>query len=265
MRSSSLAAAAGALAVRGKYDDWKFGNMFNLGPASNAIAKATYTLVPPSIPCGTVVADKTAQPWMSIWVGISQSLSDDSTDLFQPLLNWAPNNAQEGCPAANDAWCVAASTFTGTEQVAQSYVAIPNKSNVDFERQSTFQCQIRAILKTNMPAVTYDASKGVTQKVWINGALVSQQTDKDKNGKAPTWIYSSNECYSGACGTLGAYSWSNLTVTLSEADSNFGDTLQLTGGSSSGIKTTDGGKTWHADSIKINEDYFYTDGSKKQC
>lgn len=59
--------------------------------------------------------------------------------------------------------------------------------------------------------------------------------------------------------------WSNLTVTLSEADSNFGDTLQLTGGSSSGIKTTDGGKTWHADSIKINEDYFYTDGSKKQC
>ncbi|KAJ0306047.1 hypothetical protein Brms1b_010598 [Colletotrichum noveboracense] len=214
--------------------------MFNLGPASNAIAKATYTLVPPSIPCGTVVADKNAQPWMSIWVGISQSLSDDSTDLFQPLLNWAPNNAQEGCPAANDAWCVAASTFTGTEQVAQSYVAIPNKSNVDFE-------------------LTYDASKGVTQKVWINGALVSQQTDKDKNGKAPTWIYSSNECYSGACG------WSNLTVTLSEADSNFGDTLQLTGGSSSGIKTTDGGKTWHADSIKINEDYFYTDGSKKQC
>ncbi|KAF0318460.1 hypothetical protein GQ607_014253 [Colletotrichum asianum] len=218
MRSSSLAAAAGALAVRGKYDDWKFGNMFNLGPASNTIAKATYTLPSPAEP----------------------------TDLFQPLLNWAPNNAQEGCPAANDAWCVAASTFTGTEQVAQSYVAIPNKSNVDFE-------------------LTYDASKGVTQKVWINGALVSQQTDKDKNGKAPTWIYSTNECYSGACGTLGAYSWSNLTVTLSEADSNFGDTLQLTGGSSSGIKTTDGGKTWHADSIKINEDYFYTDGSKKQC
>lgn len=28
-----------------------------------------------------------------------------------------------------------------------------------------------------MLAVTYDASKGVTQKVWINGALVSQQTD----------------------------------------------------------------------------------------
>ncbi|KAI8311805.1 hypothetical protein K4K61_011484 [Colletotrichum sp. SAR11_59] len=219
MRSSSLAAAAGALAVRGKYDDWKFGNMFNLGPASNTIAKATYTLPSP------------AEPF---------------TDLFQPLLNWAPNNAQEGCPAANDAWCVAASTFTGTEQVAQSYVAVPNKSNVDFE-------------------LTYDASKGVTQKVWINGALVSQQTDKDKNGKAPTWIYSSNECYSGACGTLGAYSWSNLTVTLSEADSYFGDTLQLTGGSSSGIKTTDGGKTWHADSIKINEDYFYTDGSKKQC
>lgn len=63
------------------------------------------------------------------------------------------------------------------EQVAQSYVAIPNKSNVDFERKSTSRRQIHAMSNTNMPAVTYDASKGVTQKVWINGALVSQQTD----------------------------------------------------------------------------------------
>ncbi|TDZ35283.1 hypothetical protein C8035_v009771 [Colletotrichum spinosum] len=251
MRSSTIAAIAAPLAARavvaGQYDEWKFGNMFNLGPANSAITKATYTLVAPSIPCGTVVDDKKAQPWMSIWVGVSQSLSDQGTDLFQPLLNWAPNNAQEGCAASNSEWCVAASTYTSAGvQNAQEYVAIPSKSDVDFE-------------------LVYDSSKDVSQKVWINGALVSQQTDKDNNGKPPTYIYSSNECYKGTCGTVAAYSWSNLTVTLAEADANFGKTLQLTGATSSGLKTSDNGKTWHAESIKINEDYFYADGSKKQC
>ncbi|TDZ62066.1 hypothetical protein CTRI78_v003807 [Colletotrichum trifolii] len=251
MRTSTIAAIAAPLAARavvaGQYDEWKFGNMFNLGPANSAITKATYTLVAPSIPCGTVVDDKKAQPWMSIWVGVSQSLTDQGTDLFQPLLNWAPNNAQEGCPASNSEWCVAASTYTSAGvQNAQEYVAIPSKSDVDFE-------------------LVYESSKGVSQKVWINGALVSQQTDKDNNGKPPTYIYSSNECYKGTCGTVAAYSWSNLTVTLAEADANFGKTLQLTGATSPGLKTSDNGKTWHAESIKINEDYFYTDGSKKQC
>lgn len=109
----------------------------------------------------------------------------------------------------------------------------------------------------------------------------------DGNGKGPTYIYSSNECYQGACGTLPAYSkliepailncivflcanfilsgWSNLTVTLAKADKTFGDSLQLTGATSTGVKTTDDGKTWHVDAIKINQDFFYTDGSNKQC
>ncbi|TEA17019.1 hypothetical protein C8034_v000560 [Colletotrichum sidae] len=259
MRSSTIAAIAAPLAARavvaGQYDEWKFGNMFNLGPANSAITKATYTLVAPYIPCGTVVDDEKAQPWMSIWVGVSQSLTDQGTDLFQPLLNWAPNNAQEGCalrPTPSgvllQALTLVVSVVVGTAGVqnAQEYVAIPSKSDVDFE-------------------LVYDSSKGVSQKVWINGALVSQQTDKDNNGKPPTYIYSSNECYKGTCGTVAAYSWSNLTVTLAEADANFGKTLQLTGATSSGLKTSDNGKNWHAESIKINEDYFYADGSKKQC
>lgn len=99
MRSvSSLAAIVAALAVRGvagQYDDWKFGNLFIAGPAKSAIKKATYTLSPPPIPCGTQVKDPSHQPWMSIWVGISDSVSDQSSDLYQPLLNWAPNNEQE--------------------------------------------------------------------------------------------------------------------------------------------------------------------------
>ncbi|KAF4781303.1 hypothetical protein HER10_EVM0009988 [Colletotrichum scovillei] len=249
MRSFSSIAVlplAARIVAAGKYDAWKFGNMFTLGSDSSVITKATYTLVPPSIPCGTVISNKDDQPWMSIWVGISQSVSDQGSDLFQPLLNWAPDNSAAGCPASNTEWCVAASTFTGSTQVAQPYIAIPSKSDVDFE-------------------LVYDASKGVTQKVWINGAMVSQQTDVDGNGKAPTYIYSSNECYQGACGTLPAYSWSNLTIVLAKADKTFGDSLQLTGATSTGIKTTDDGKTWHVDAIKINQDFFYTDGSNKQC
>ncbi|KAK1659202.1 hypothetical protein BDP55DRAFT_680649 [Colletotrichum godetiae] len=249
MRSfSSLAALllAARIVAAGQYDAWKFGNMFTLGSDTSVITKATYSLISPSTPCGTVIANKNDSPWMAIWVGISHSISDQSNNLYQPVMNWAPDNVANGCPASNNEWCVFASTFTGTTQIAQDPVAIPLKSDVDFE-------------------LVYDASKGVTQKVWINGAMVSQQTDLDASSKTPTYIYSSNECYQGTCGTLAGYSWSNVTVTLEKADKTFGDSLQLTGATSTGIKTTDDGKTWHVDAIKINEDYFYSDGSKKQC
>ncbi|RSL51510.1 hypothetical protein CEP54_011384 [Fusarium duplospermum] len=249
MRSvSPLAAAIAALAVRGvagQYDDWKFGNLFIAGPAKSAIKKATYTLTPPPVPCGTQVDDPSHQPWMSIWVGISESIGDQSSDLFQPLLNWAPNNEQEGCPAPNDAWCVAASTFDSGNQVAQPYVAIPNGASVGFE-------------------ITYDGS-AVTQVVSINGEVVSQQTDRGTGAQTPNYIYSSNECYLGACGTIQQYSWDDFTVELEQADPNFGNTLTVNGGDSTGLTTSDGGKTWHADSIVIAKDYFYTDGSKKEC
>ncbi|KAF4969069.1 hypothetical protein FSARC_3631 [Fusarium sarcochroum] len=248
MRSFSPLAAVAVLAAQGvaaQYEDWKFGNLFMLGPAKSAIKKATYTLTPPPIPCGTQVDDPSHQPWMSIWVGISQSMSDQGAGLFQPLLNWAPNNEQEGCPAPNDAWCVAASTFDSGSQIAQPYVEIPKGSPVDFE-------------------ITYDGS-AVTQVVTINGKVVSKQTDNNSGSGEPTWIYSSNECYLGACGTIQEYTWDNLVVELTSADPAFGETLNVNGGDSTGINTSDGGKTWKADSIVISKDYFYTDGSKKEC
>ncbi|KAJ3541382.1 hypothetical protein NM208_g4636 [Fusarium decemcellulare] len=239
MRTSASFAALCLAAVSGvnaQFDDWKFGNMFSIGPTEAGIAKATWSLTPPSVPCGTQVDDPSHQPWMSIWVGISQSISDQGTALFQPLLNWAPNNAQEGCPAPNNEWCVAASTYDGAgQQVAQPYVAIPSNSDLKFE-------------------LTVDSSNAVTQK-----------SAEDKNGKPPKAIFSSNECYLGTCGTLKGYSWSDVTVVLQKADNNFGKTLSLTGATSSGLSTSDGGKTWKAKSIKINQDFFYADGSQKQC
>lgn len=53
--------------------------------------------------------------------------------------------------------------------------------------------------------------------------------------------------------------WNNLTIHLSAADENFGDTLSLYSGSSSnGLTTSDKGKTWHTDAIKISKDTFAT-------
>ncbi|GMF79715.1 unnamed protein product [Aspergillus oryzae] len=88
-----------ALALRAAalYEDWHFGNMFAVGPAANnaQITKATYSLVPPAIPCGTVQEKQNDAPWLSIWVGISASMSDQAADLFQPLLNWSPDQKSQ--------------------------------------------------------------------------------------------------------------------------------------------------------------------------
>lgn len=124
------ALALAAPAAAGMYDDWHFGNMFVLGPTSDdvSITKATYSLETPSVPCG-VKQTRDEAPWLSIWVGISASMSDQSADLFQPLLNWSPDQEAQyvkyfdlgswecvliryrGCPATDKEWCVATSTY----------------------------------------------------------------------------------------------------------------------------------------------------------
>ncbi|KAE8152967.1 hypothetical protein BDV25DRAFT_150220 [Aspergillus avenaceus] len=234
----SLALRAAAL-----YEDWHFGNMFAIGPASNAqITKATYSLTPPAVPCGSV-QEKSEAPWLSIWVGVSASMSDQTADLFQPLLNWSPDQEAQGCPATAEEWCVATSTYHLSGQVQQPYITVPNKSQIDF-------------------TITVDSNE-ITQEVSIAGEQVSKQSD-DKS-VSPTFLYSSNECYLNSCGTVAGYSWDNLTIHLNQADPNFGETLILYNATSSGLTTSDEGKTWHAESIKINEDYFYTDGSQKEC
>lgn len=43
----------------------------------------------------------------------------------------------------------------------------------------------------------------------------------------------------------------NLTVTLSEADTGFADVLSLDSVTDKNFKSTDGGITWHADWIKV--------------
>lgn len=70
----------------------------------------------------------------------------------------------------------------------------------------------------------------------------------------PQIIYSANECSTAGCGTLPDFSWDNVTITLSEAKKDFGTLISYNGASSSGLETTDGGVTWHADSISMGKD-----------
>ncbi|KAK0661414.1 hypothetical protein DIS24_g2760 [Lasiodiplodia hormozganensis] len=248
MRSTlSLPLLALALRARaGEFDAWKFGNMFALGPTSGDayITKATWSVVPPSVPCGAKMENPNDPPFMSIWIGVTQTFTEPGMDLFQPLLNWSPDQESQVCAGSETEWCVAASTFTPNGQVQQAYEVVPDQAQLDFE-------------------IDVDDSHTVSQKVFNNGKLVSQQSDRDANGKPPVILYSANECYLGTCGTLDGYTWDNVTIVLSTADKSFGDTLSLTG--ASGSFTTDDGKTWHTDSIKINKDYFYADGSKTEC
>lgn len=47
--------------------------------------------------------------------------------------------------------------------------------------------------------------------------------------------------------------WYNITLVLNEADTDLDKTLTLTGATSSGMKTADGGKTWTIESIVIEK------------
>jgi hypothetical protein len=44
----------------------------------------------------------------------------------------------------------------------------------------------------------------------------------------------------------------NLTVTLSEADTEFGSVMSLDSVTDANFKSTDGGITWHTDYIQVN-------------
>lgn len=90
-------AAIGAAASQPS-DSWVFGtSLFYLGPPSgNArITKATYSILPPSVPTGTTVSNKNDEVWVSVWVGASSTAGDDNANLYQPLFNWSPDQESQ--------------------------------------------------------------------------------------------------------------------------------------------------------------------------
>lgn len=89
-----LALAAGASAA--DYSAWAFGNMFSVGPSSGDayITKATWSVVPPAVPTDATEG-ASDHPFLSLWIGISKSISDQGAALVQPLLNWSTNQESQ--------------------------------------------------------------------------------------------------------------------------------------------------------------------------
>ncbi|KAJ5672275.1 hypothetical protein N7507_001402 [Penicillium longicatenatum] len=233
-----LIGAIGAVASQ-PTDSWVFGDsLFYLGPPSgnSRITKATYSIMPPAVPSGAKVSSTNDEVWVSVWVGASSSAGSEDYDLYQPLFNWSLDQESQGCSASVEEWCVAASTYTPDGQIGQNYVAVPQNTTVDFE-------------------IAVEDKK-VIQTVTIDGEVVSKQSDT--LDAALQYLYSSNECYtgSGSCGTLAGYSITNLTVTLSEADTGFADVMSLDSVTDKNFKSTDGGITWHADWIQVSSINF---------
>ncbi|KAH6651656.1 hypothetical protein BKA67DRAFT_660447 [Truncatella angustata] len=211
----------------------EFGNSFYLGPFSGGqyITKATYSLSAPSVPTGFDSSDTSL--WLSIWVGVQQSSEDvDNENLVQPLLNWCLDNESCGCDADETQWCVAANTYTPSGQEGESYVVVPSDAVLDFE------------------IAVNSSTSYIDQKVWINGELVSQKSDSQ--GMKPGVIYSANECSDANCGTLPAFSWTNMTLTFNEAIDTVEPALNVA--TSTGFTTSDGGITWTADEINMGKD-----------
>ncbi|PNS13951.1 hypothetical protein CAC42_1442 [Sphaceloma murrayae] len=216
------------------YSQYKFGNMFYTGPTKNGvyITKATYSLITPETPTGFATTGGNEE--LAFWIGVQEDPDGGSVlneNFVQPLLNWAPNQFETGCSANNEEWCITTSTYTPGRQLSEGYKPLTPGSKVDFE---------------------ITVADAVTQKVWVNGVMTSQQTDS--TGMKPEVFYGANECYLQNCGRLEAYTWSNITVVLSASDPAFGGTLRFTNSKSDGFETVDGGRTWTNAGVTIEAD-----------
>ncbi|KAF3050370.1 hypothetical protein E8E11_009616 [Didymella keratinophila] len=234
---SAITLGLSAIVSADVYPNYEYGNMFYLGPTTGGqyITKATYSLSVPAPPTDYVKTDADKR-WLSLWIGLQDNPNSGDVlnmNFVQPLLNWGPNNEVWGCSADNDHWCAAASTYTPSGQIGQAYVPLPENATLDF-------------------VVEQNASTGmIDQSISMAGSVISKESDS--KGMKPAVFYSGTECYADGCGTLGAHSWFNITLLLNEADADFDKTMTLTGATSSGMKTSDGGKTWTIDEITIEK------------
>ncbi|KAF2626117.1 hypothetical protein BU25DRAFT_301544, partial [Macroventuria anomochaeta] len=229
-----LAAVSSAADI---YPNYEYGNMFYLGPTTNGayITRATYSLSVPAPPTDYLTTNADER-WLSLWIGLQDNPSNSDVlnmNFVQPLLNWGPNNEVWGCSADDEHWCAAASTYTPQGQIGQAYVPIPDNATLDF-------------------VVEQNESTGmIDQSISLAGSVISKESDS--KGMDPAVFYSGTECYADGCGTLGAHSWFNITLVLNKADADFDKTMTLTGATSSGMETSDEGKTWTIESIVIEK------------
>lgn len=87
-----------------------------------------------------------------------------------------------------------------------------------------------------------------TQHVLVNGKHVSELSTKDAHAQG--WG-SAVECAEDNCGTMGAHSWIDVTITMDQPDPTYIQTLNQGAGVTGDLITNDGGKTWTVAKIGI--------------
>ncbi|KAL4876198.1 hypothetical protein BJY04DRAFT_223282 [Aspergillus karnatakaensis] len=196
-----------------------FGPYFSLGPTQSWIREANTTLVLPEIPSPGLL-DR-----LALWPGMGTS----GGDLIQALaVSFADPNAN--CGASEGQWCTWASTLQGTQLGGEQVPANPGDG-------------------VTMHYVYNDSTGEYDQTVSINGEVVS--TLSTSSGQAQGWG-TAVECQDDAChSTALAHQYTDTTIILDSADESFGNTLAINEATSSGLTTSDGGKTWTVQTIDV--------------
>ncbi|SPJ79182.1 uncharacterized protein FTOL_07573 [Fusarium torulosum] len=193
-----------------------FGPAFSLGPTKSWIREATTTLVLPKVP-------SPAKDRLALWPGMGTS----SGSLIQALAV-AFSDPNANCGARAGQWCTWASTLQGTQLGGKQVPADPGA-------------------RLTIHYVYNDATNEYDQTVSIDGTVVSSLSTA--SGHAEGWG-TAVECQDDACvGTVEAHDYLDTTIILNEADQTFGNTLGLNEATSSGLGTSDGGKTWAVGTI----------------
>ncbi|PSR79693.1 hypothetical protein BD289DRAFT_442108 [Coniella lustricola] len=197
-------------------------------PSSPYLENVTYSLTVPSTLTDYDTTDTSL--WVAIWMGVQPNSDDyNSAALVQPILNWCNDQEDCGCPAAADEWCFTTTMYYESGQEGSAYVAVATGSILDF--------------------AIYVSGDSIVQTVSQDGEILSQRSD---DVFYPGVFYGANECSSTpACGTLPSYTWSNITMTFSEAVTDLGTYIEGLNSTWTTPVSTQDGKVWTWDGITI--------------
>ncbi|KAE8381385.1 hypothetical protein BDV26DRAFT_301506 [Aspergillus bertholletiae] len=223
MRGLGSLASLAVLGLVNAQDTVLFGPAFSLGPTQSWIREATTTLVLPEAP-------SPQEDRLALWPGMGTS----GGDLIQALAVSFSDPAAN-CGASTGQWCTWASTLQGTQLGGKQVPASAGDKLVMH-------------YKYNDSTGKYD------QTVAINGKVVSSLSTS--SGQAQGWGTAVEAQDNAAKSKVAAHQYLDTTIILNAADLTFRDTLGLTNADSTGLTTSDNGKTWKVTTINIHEHSF---------
>ncbi|WQF78797.1 hypothetical protein CDEST_03811 [Colletotrichum destructivum] len=185
------------------------------------IEEARATLVLPKVP-DSVKGD------IAIRSGI---MMNDKETFIQGVVSNSPTGSY--CNDGGKKWCSFAYTITGSTPTFGTPKSCSPGAAVKTEYKLNSKTQIWE------------------QNVYVDGKSSSSVTNS--RGQVGNVFYLSILCADGnACAEHPAHSWKDVSVVLNKADKDFGSSKVLNFGATGGdMKTSDGGKTWKFETIKV--------------